>query len=256
MSQHDAISIQDVEVVFVNSSLPDGAEKNLRIKFAESQRRTVVEQIVAELTDGTLYRGDWRKGEIEITGIKKVISNRFWTEIDYEVLFPPKQAGATPPAGSYRVVRWNAGIEPGTAVLCLTRNGDVVLTRNFRHATRSWEYEIPRGLRADETLEECGLREASEEAGITPTADSRVIDLGQFVPDSGMCLQIPRLLLVTNVEIDEDLCSRDVSESAITTLVLKQEEVCQLIDSGKIRDGFTIAAMLKAGLKGYVALSC
>src|SRR5882762_10182094 len=117
-------------------------------------------------------KGDHRKGEIEIvtdlaevtsienkqierlmkkgwseeearessrTGI--VAQDIFWIWLRDAVIFP---TGAT---GTYDRLLWQKSMERliGVAVLPILSNGRVVLNLNFRHATRSWEFEIPRG---------------------------------------------------------------------------------------------------------------
>ena len=109
----------EVEVIHAHSDLAPGSLAAVRAKFADSKRKAALQEIVDELTNGGLYLGKVAEGEIEITGIARIISNRFWTEVEYSVLFPPKADGELA-AGTYRVIRWNAGVENGAAVLCLT----------------------------------------------------------------------------------------------------------------------------------------
>lgn len=242
-----------LEILHVHSDLAPGSLRSVRAKFAESQRHEALKAIITELEDGSLYLGDVTKGEIQIVGLARILTNRFWMEVEYSVLFPPKTAGGEPVPGSYRVIRWNAGVENGAAVLPITSTGDVVLTKMFRHATRSWCIEAPRGIRKpDEAIEQCGLREAGEESGVSTTAGSQVSDLGTYDPDTGALMSKPRLLAVTNCEVDEGLVNRDVSEAIAGTIVLPAQRVWEMIESGEITDGFTIAVMTKAALKGTV----
>jgi len=199
--------------------------------------------------------GEWQKGEIEITGIARIIANRFYCEVEYTVLFPPKEKDGEPGAGTYRVIRWNSGVESGAAVLSLTTHGRVVLTRMFRHASRSWKLEIPRGIRKPgESIQDCGLREASEESGISVTDRSQVFDLGKFDADSGILMASPSLIMVTDVEVDEDLTNRDLSEATMGNLLLTPQQLFAKLKTGEVNDGFTEAAMLRAIVHGHISL--
>lgn len=73
--------------------------------------------------------------------------------------------------------------KPAIAVLPILPNGNVILIRNFRHATRSWEYELPRGGREqNETIEDAAKREVKEETGFIL---DELVSLGEIAVDSG-----------------------------------------------------------------------
>jgi ADP-ribose pyrophosphatase len=72
----------------------------------------------------------------------------------------------------------------GVAVMVVLPDGRIVLNRNYRHATRSWEYELPRGAsEPGETIEAVALREVKEETGMVI---DQLILLGEIAPDTGM----------------------------------------------------------------------
>ena len=220
-----------------HSDLTEGSLKGVRAKFSEAGERAALEQVIDEIDYSKpgrkLYLGDFRKGEIQIIGIARIIRNRFWMEIEYQTRFPATTKCPEGPVGTYRVVRWNTGVANGAAVLGITRDGKCVFVKEFKHAIRQWSVHLPRGLRKRlpngrlETLRACGLREIGEEAGVKPTADSQVFDLGPIFPDSGALASKPRLLAVTNVEVDPSAVSLDVSEAISGTVV---------VDPSKLRD--------------------
>ena len=76
-----------------------------------------------------VYKGDSRKGEIEILEEREVFRNRYATLNNDTVLFP---SGTT---GEYLRFRWNAPY--GVMVFARNPNGDLLLIRNFRHETRA-----------------------------------------------------------------------------------------------------------------------
>lgn len=239
-----------VEVHAVHSALADLARFKAQLRSA---RAGVVYDIIDELLDGTLYLGDWRAGEIEITGISQVLANRFWSQIEYRVLFPPKAGGSEPRAGTYWVVRWNSGMRASAAVLPLLEDGRIAMLRCFRHATRAWALEIPRGVRErGETVEDCAFREAEEETGAIATPASRAIDLGSFHSDDGMTMQETRVIALSSVSLAGKV-RQGGHDSRLSTVCLSVPEVWRAVESGEIADSFTCFALLKAQIAGLVA---
>jgi ADP-ribose pyrophosphatase len=242
-----------VEVIRLETDLAEGSLKSARAKFAKANQPALIESLIRELEDGTLYRGEWRKGEIEIVGIQKIISNRFWTEVEYNVLFPPRLAGGDPAKGTYRSIVWNSGPAAGAGALLITKDREVVLLRSFRHAVRRWTLELPRGIKKpDESYEECAIREAQEECGAMLTESSSVIDFGVHEPDTGVLRQEAHIMCVTNVEINEEKVSRDVSESVMQPVVVTLEKFREMVVAGEVRDGWIISAVFQAQVRGLL----
>lgn len=153
------------------------------------------------------YLGDHTKGEIEIvldpvqvseieeTQTKRLIKKGFteteakeWSQTGViakdlywiwrrdAVLFP---SGV---GGTYDRLSWNE--ITGVAILPILPNNRIALNLNFRHATRSWEWELPRGgVKTGESDEEAALRELAEETGLR---GGRVEYLGSIAVDSGV----------------------------------------------------------------------
>ena len=105
-----------------------------------------------------VYKGDSRKGEIEILEEREVFRNRYATLNNDTVLFP---SGTT---GEYLRFRWNAPY--GVMVFARNPNGDLLLIRNFRHDTRAWHWEIPKGFGMENVSPQaCAQKELEEETG-------------------------------------------------------------------------------------------
>ena len=135
----------------------------------------------------------------------------------------------------------------GVVVLPLL-DDDVVLIRHFRHSTRSWHWEFPRGFgEPDATAEQSVRRELREEiqaAAVTVTA------LGVVHPDSGLSAVAVALFAAT---ID-GYGAPEAAEGIDLIRRASVPDVAAMIDSGEITDAFTIAAFLRAVLRGVVAL--
>lgn len=139
--------------------------------------------------------GDSSKGEIEIIRDPAIIpiveqqfgreigvfsKNPYWLWINDPVKF------ANGKYGIFSRILWIKALSgiAGVAVMPILPDGRIVLNRNYRHATRSWEYELPRGmLESGETVKEGAMREVREETGM-------IVDqcyfLGNIAPDSGL----------------------------------------------------------------------
>jgi ADP-ribose pyrophosphatase len=82
------------------------------------------------------------------------------------VRFPPDQEGMRPSLGTYIRIHQKPFGRSGVAILCV-HEGQIVLEDHFRHATRSWHWEIPRGvIEENETCEKAASRELKEEFGV------------------------------------------------------------------------------------------
>jgi ADP-ribose pyrophosphatase len=133
---------------------------------------------------------------------------------------------------------------PGVAILPVYQE-QILLLRHFRHATRTWHYEIPRGFGIEGTVEANARRELEEEIGASA---SRLISLGLMYPDTGISSQQVALLFAEvayygQVEIAE----------AITELLPTPVPVFErMIRQNEISDGFTLAAYARAKVYGLL----
>lgn len=115
----------------------------------------------------------------------------------------------------------------------------IVLLRQFRHGSRSYEYELPRGfLEPDLTAKENAKKEIKEELG----SDVKKITYeGNFLPNSSLS---PGTVDIFTVEITEplQLCAAEGIQSySLCTMA----EIKELIKQNNIRDSFTICAVSK-----------
>ncbi|MFE3247283.1 NUDIX hydrolase [Streptomyces sp. NPDC059209] len=137
---------------------------------------------------------------------------------------------------------------PGVVVLPLMDGGpdspDVVLVEHYRHATRAWHLEAPRGMgEPGSTAPENAIRELREELGVPP---GELIPLGRVHADTGLLgghaeLYAARIPAVGALDTAEGI------RRAVVMPPLRAEE---LIGRGEITDGFTIAALTHARLAG------
>ena len=133
----------------------------------------------------------------------------------------------------------------GAAVLPLCA-GNIVLVRHFRHATRAWHLEIPRGFgEPGVSAADQARRELREEIG---AEISNLTDLGAFHSNTGTATDRVYLFIAELSAIGEPQGSEGIS--SIQTR--PPDQVAEDIHSGDINDSFTIGAFTRAWLRGLL----
>jgi len=131
------------------------------------------------------------------------------------------------------------------AMLPVTADG-VLLLRHFRHATRAWHLEMPRG-RVDpgETPEAAARRELEEETGATPRG---VVPLGGVHASTGLTSEHAELFLIEAGPPGAPAAGDGIAE--IVTVPL--DRFAALIADGTVTDSFTLAAWARATARGLL----
>jgi ADP-ribose pyrophosphatase len=183
--------------------------------------------------DGTIRIMRWPMTEGQV-----IHRDRWWMLLQDPVAFPDGRHG--------HYLRMLAP-KPGVAVLpLLGRDNDVVLTKQFRHATRAWHWEIPRGDGTEGLSDtDNAAKELAEETGATPR---ELIPLGILHPDTGILGQ-PIALYAARIDT--------VGETAHTEGIRRLRtvpftEAEQLAQAGDITDAFTIGALFRAHRTGLL----
>jgi len=138
----------------------------------------------------------------------------------------------------YQIVRHPGGV----GVLPLHDDGTITLIRQLRPAVGGTLLEIPAGrLQPGEDPSACGRREMAEETGLSAR---ELAPLGYFYPSPGVFDEVIHLFLGTGL-------SQGAPEpehyEEIETVRMPIGEAVRLAVAGEIRDGKTIAALLRAG---------
>lgn len=140
-----------------------------------------------------------------------------------------------------------ASLRGGKGVVVLSEyEGKILLLHQYRHATRKWHYEVPRGYgEPNIPAVENAYKEVEEETG---GKVAELISLGEFYNNTGyetasVALFYAKLSSIGKPEVNEGI------ESFVWLTVKALEE---WIANEKITDGFTIAAYTKAKLKGLI----
>jgi ADP-ribose pyrophosphatase len=138
--------------------------------------------------------------------------------------------------GTY--IRMVAPPFPGVVILPLWQ-GQVVLIRHFRHATRSWHLEIPRGFGTDADVRESARRELEEEIG---ASGIRLTELGDMYPDTGVSDSRVALFYAEISAYGQPETIEAITHISPTPVT----EFERMIGDNKLDDGFVLAAYARA----------
>ncbi|WP_265558732.1 NUDIX hydrolase [Streptomyces hygroscopicus] len=136
----------------------------------------------------------------------------------------------------------------GAAILPVL-DGKVVMLDHYRHALRSWTLEIPRGFGTNGLDPQANaLKELQEELSATVTSFT---SLGAVHPDTGLQATRVRLYYAQLTAIG----SLETEAGIRGTVLLTPAELDQHILDGRVTDGFTLAALAQARIRGLVQQS-
>ena len=131
----------------------------------------------------------------------------------------------------------------GVTVAAMTKEGELILVRQFRYPYSETVLELPAGkLDPGESPLEAGKRELLEETGAVA---GQYTDLGRFYPSPGYCGEIIYMYAATDLvffaqNLDDD--------EFLEIEKIPFDRVMQMIKNNEIPDGKTQAAILKLGL--------
>ena len=194
------------------------------------------------------HMGNHDQGEIEITEGSFdqlggwAFRNQFIGVRNDAVVFPDGRQGEY-----ISVHAPQPGRIGGVAILPLFQD-QLVLCRNFRHAPRRWELEIPRGfIDEGETPEAAASREMKEEYGV---AGASMIDLGCVNADTGL-MAYDVACYACMLSAPPKLVGEEEKREPV---ILGVQDAVRAIARNEVRDGFLYFAVLSAFARGLVVL--
>jgi len=206
--------------------------------------------------ENRLLRKGFSEAEaIEYSRIGIIREDPYWIWLRDAVYFPKGIPG------TYDRLIWKNSLInhcPGVAVLPILPSGKIALNINYRHATRSWEMELPRGgIQSGETMEAAALREVKEETGLVTSA---VIFLGNIAPDTGVLASVIPVF-IGKISAQEE-SNPEYSEAIADIIAFTKEELKEGLIQGflevsiqgkkqpvPLRDSFLTFALLQAELR-------
>lgn len=153
--------------------------------------------------------------------------------------------------GTYVRILWqNAPDGVGGVVVLGHVQGRLLLRRMFRHATRRWELEAPRGGSESQTPDRAVLKESAEEVGLPVLAVER---LGEIAVDSGL---LGSTAIVYWVEFAEGPLedAPEATEAMGALVEIPCDQLREVVRRGEVRDSFTLAAITLAACHGKLTI--
>lgn len=129
----------------------------------------------------------------------------------------------------------------GVCILPITKDNEVVCLRQYRHAMKSWEWELPAGMidREEHSPIEVAKTELQEETGYSA---EHWLELGSFYPSPGSTTEEIHLFAAAGLTRTEQ--SLESSEQ-IELHTITMEELKNLIVKGEFKHGAGLAAILR-----------
>lgn len=170
-----------------------------------------------------------------------ILNDPFYVIIRDLVRFPSGRMNG------YNRILGRGELSGGKGVAILPRFQEkILILKQFRHATRSWEYEIPRGYAEPNTSpDEQAKTEILEEI------EGRITNLYELGPvkENTGAVSFPVALFMAELsEVGQPNKAENIKEFVWLTI----GDFEDWIESGRISDGFTIAAYARAKLKRLI----
>lgn len=139
---------------------------------------------------------------------------------------------------------------PGAVVvLPELRDGVYLFLREYRHSIGDFILELIAGtLSKDEAPELCAAREIQEEGGYKA---QNLIPIGTIYPAPGFCDEIQYLYFAKG--LSKSSLPQDDDE-IIEVVEMSTSDILSAIDSGKLKDGKSLACLMLAARKGLIEL--
>jgi ADP-ribose pyrophosphatase len=129
----------------------------------------------------------------------------------------------------------------GVCILPITKDKEIICLKQYRHAIKSWQWELPAGMIDNENDApiDTAKKELEEETG---NKAEYWLDLGSFYPSPGSTSEEIYLFAATGLIATEQ---RLESSEQIELHKLTMEEVMTLIINGEFKHGAGLAAILR-----------
>jgi len=125
-------------------------------------------------------------------------------------------------------------------IVPLTREGEVLLVRQYRKAVDEWLVEIPAGtIEPGEEVEACLERELAEEVGVRAGRYEKIVS---FFPSPGFLTEVLHIYLATDLTPYE----LEREEEDLHVLRVPLAQATEMVRRGEIKDAKSIIGILLA----------
>lgn len=198
-----------------------------------------------------LDEADIRQAEAHVAGqLAKLGAPKEWAEVgvafrdQYVFLLRDAVRFADGSLGTYIRTVAPEDSFPGVVMLPVWQR-QVLLIRHFRHATRGWHLEVPRGFGSDPDPRVSAQRELTEEIG---ASDIELTDLGEVYADAGADSSAVALFYAEIGSYGAPEILEGITEILPTPLV----EFERMIADGELDDGYLLAAYARAKARNLI----
>lgn len=199
------------------------------------------------LPENLRYIGSYKELEIELStttdpGLGIVYQDKYVLLLRDPVIFPNGEPG------TYVRLVEKASLDgrTGTVIVPLV-DGCIVFVEIFRHATRRWEWELPRGFQEEGlTTAQNAIKETKEELDVEPDS---IESLGTIAPNTGMLAGSAEAFIASMPPGSLPLMKGQKLESIRGIRAVPFVDLDQfLLDH--VRCGFSLSAIFLAKLRG------
>lgn len=167
----------------------------------------------------------------------KTLSSRIAYETPYIKVREDKVVRPDGNLGIYSVIENT----PAVFVVALTENDEIYLINLYRYPTKQMSIEVPAGNTDGEDVIKAAYRELLEETGLT--AD-RVEIVGKFQSYNGLANEVSVTVIATGLVQTKDNKTKEEGIAWVKKYPIRK--VLELIRTGKLTDGQSIAAIIQA----------
>ena len=140
---------------------------------------------------------------------------------------------------------YSVDMQDFVVVVAITRAGDVVVEKLYRHGAGSVTWSLPAGyVNVGESPLDAGIRELREETGYEAAAWT---SLGRFIVDGNRGCGWCNCFLATGAEIVVEPNSNDLADAHVSTMPL--ERLSELLAVGEVAELASAAALGLASLR-------
>ncbi len=132
---------------------------------------------------------------------------------------------------------------PSVFTVALTAKDEIYFVGQFRYTSGKYSLELPAGSSDNQDLLEAAKRELKEETGLEAKKWTKI---SLFHPLNGVASEVSNVFLAQ--ELTEVEGAELEEEGILEIIKIPFEKVLEMIRSGEISDGQSIAAIMQVGL--------